>query len=67
LQLAYEGNPRVIDAIPERKKLLVIVNPVSGQGNGRDTWNIAKPFFDKANVEYKVKFTYWKGHSEEMI
>jgi len=46
------------------KKILFIVNPVSGSGKQRDIEQYLKKYLDVSVYSYKVVFTEYRGHAE---
>ncbi|CAM9538281.1 unnamed protein product, partial [Chrysoparadoxa australica] len=50
------------------RKLLVIVNPVSGTGKGRRVWaRTLEPMLDQAKVTYTVHFTTAAGQARRLL
>eukprot|EP01128_Nolandella_sp_AFSM9_P002284 TRINITY_DN1265_c0_g1_i1.p1 TRINITY_DN1265_c0_g1~~TRINITY_DN1265_c0_g1_i1.p1 ORF type:complete len:347 (+),score=76.55 TRINITY_DN1265_c0_g1_i1:67-1107(+) len=49
------------------KKLLVIVNPVSGTGKGKTVWPAVKRLFLLANLPFEVQFTNKAGHATQIV
>ncbi|PVD23491.1 hypothetical protein C0Q70_16763 [Pomacea canaliculata] len=49
------------------KKLLVVINPISGSGSGRQTFEkFVRPLFDLAGLELVVRVTERARHGEEI-
>lgn len=49
------GQP--IDAVVKRRRLQVIINPISGKRQATQIFETVRPLFDHSNVEYKVTQT----------
>lgn len=47
-------------------KMLVILNPFSGNGKGRRSWEITRPIFEKAGVEFDLCETNHARHATEI-
>jgi diacylglycerol kinase (ATP) len=46
--------------------LLFIVNPVSGNGRGREVWKYVKQELERKQIPYRVEFTKHSGHAREL-
>lgn len=53
--------------MPEKRKLLVLVNPFSGRRQAALSWRIAKPILEKAHVTMKVVMTERAGHAYDIV
>ncbi|XP_031379911.1 ceramide kinase isoform X2 [Punica granatum] len=49
------------------KNLLIFVHPMSGKGNGCQTWETVAPIFSRANVQTKVIVTERAGHAFDVM
>jgi diacylglycerol kinase (ATP) len=49
-----------------KKMLVFIINPVSGNGKGLQVWNKVKKELEKRNVRYRSFFTKHAGHAEDL-
>lgn len=50
---------------PPNRKLVVLVNPFSGTGEGMRVWKQVKPLFKIANIDVERIETTHQGHAEE--
>ena len=53
--------------MPEKRKLLVLVNPFSGTRQAAVSWGIAEPILEKAHVTMKVVMTERAGHAYDIV
>jgi diacylglycerol kinase family enzyme len=53
--------------MPEKRKLLVLVNPFSGRRQAAVSWGIAEPILEKAHVTMKVVMTERAGHAYDIV
>ena len=63
---ALDGKPYSPDIEPEKRKLLVLINPFGGAGAAAAAWNLARPFLEKAHVNLTVKHTEHRNHAFEI-
>ncbi|KAE8703474.1 Ceramide kinase [Hibiscus syriacus] len=49
------------------KNLLVFVHPLSGKGNGRNTWETVAPIFSRSKINTKVIVTQRAGHAFDVM
>ena len=54
IQAAYKGDPIISDRLPEKKKILALLNPFGGMGLAPRKWEIAKQITDKAHLELNL-------------
>ena len=50
-----------------KRKILFIINPISGKGKGKDLKFIIDDFFKDNNIEILCRFTEYEGHSIQII
>lgn len=53
--------------MPRLRKVLVLVNPFSGQRQAARSWEIARPILEKAHIEMKVVMTERAGHAYDIV
>jgi sphingosine kinase len=53
--------------MPKKRKILVLVNPFSGQGLAARSWEVAQPILERAHVELTVVMTQRAGHAYDMV
>ena len=64
---AIEGKPYNEESDPERRKVLVLINPFGGAGAAAAAWNVAHPFLESANVLLTVKHTERAMHAHDIV
>lgn len=49
-----------------KKKIIFIINPISGHHNKNNFPNLVEKYIDKNQYEYKIVFTEYAGHATEL-
>ena len=57
----------VDDIDPEKRKVLVLLNPFGGAGAAFRNWAVAEPMFRLAHIEYQLIQTQHAGHAFEIV
>ncbi|XP_010275379.1 PREDICTED: ceramide kinase-like isoform X2 [Nelumbo nucifera] len=60
-------NDSINKEVGRPKNLLIFVNPLSGKGKGRRTWETVAPIFSRAKVKTKVTVTDRAGHAFDVM
>lgn len=50
----------------EKSKILFVVNPIAGKGNGKEIIKIIQKFFRNTKIDYRIEITKSKGHAKEI-
>lgn len=53
--------------MPKKRKLLVLINPFSGQKKAAKNWKIAEKFFEKAFLDLDIVMTQRAGHAYDIV
>ena len=64
---ALEGKPYREDAEPQKRKILVLINPFGGAGAAAGNWAVARPMLENSHIDMTVKHTEYQNHAFEIV
>ena len=53
--------------MPQKRKLLVLLNPFSGGGAAARSWELSQPIIEKAHVDITLIRTERAGHAYDFV
>ena len=63
IQAGYCGDPKIKDCVPEKKKILALLNPFGGRGLAAVKFEEAKELLDLCHIEITLKHTERRNHA----
>ena len=52
---------------PQKRKVLILLNPFGGAGAARRNWAVVQPMLDKAHLDYDLIQTQHQNHAFEIV
>ena len=75
--MAYEWKRRFLWALenkyyrddedPQKRKVLILLNPFGGAGAARLNWALVEPMLEKAHIQYSLVETQHANHAYEIV
>jgi len=53
--------------MPDKRKILILINPISGRGLALRNWTKAKPMVDLGHLEVTLRHTEYQNHAQEIV
>jgi len=66
VQLANGGDPLKTDVLPEKRRILALLNPFGGRGLAPRIWEHAKTLLDLGHLDITLRHTEYAGHAKEI-
>ena len=67
INAAYGGDPTVCDSVPQKKRILALLNPFGGAGKAAGKWEKAKLLLDYCHVDITLKHTERRNHAYDIV
>jgi sphingosine kinase len=67
INAAYGGDPTVCNNMPEKKRILALLNPFGGGGKAPAKWDKAKMLLDFCHIDVTLKYTERRNHGYDIL